>query len=1102
MQHYLRPDVLRATGAEQVTAWGQQFTKSETTLKPRMTGDGFEQVTRIGKYVNVPELMRVNAAFTDTVLRDQLETALPEVVGGDRQLLRRDPSPQVQNYIGELSHRIDNLSASNGTDNMLSITGDGRRVALDGRLVGLDADDDGGRSQAVVDQIVDVHQRTQHRQFVTETGEVSETPGGLQIVFLDQSTPRDQWNMYDQMKDDLVAAGMDGDAIRFIHEADTDEARDSLFTACRNGEVSVMLGSTQKMGTGTNVQARAVALHHVDCPWRPADLEQREGRIIRQGNQNAQVEIYSYATDKTFDVASWDMIARKAKFIGQMKRGELAGRQMEDVVAGLEFSASRAASELSGDPRIQELAELNLRVEQLESLQQTWQSERSKTRVMLRHNDHRVQYLADNMPALQGLADRVVETAGERFQFEPVNGSVMTDRADAGAYVGNALRQQALRTDLPHYQQPTDMTPVGTLGGMPLGVMRHGKSVQLVVADMPSIRREWAVPKLISDDPSALGTIRSAENLVAGLSGEYATWQQEHAQLTQSRAALAEVLDAPFEYGDELRRLQTQAQDLAAEMGLADEDTAEQQAAPTVSGQTLTDVFGDRGSTVYRDNDVVSYQRAYYRLGFVYDDQGRFQDMYGYLADEQRPENLVEDGEVLYDYLPMTVIQRDWSQLTAMQQTVLQRDTNYDVHYRHTFELDDGDRVQFVTREDPKTVLEGTLHNRVFSTDDGQRYGQADVNQSAGFVSMNKTSPEAQQVEANERLALSQRRSANQLVPGEILQEDVDGFGYTGDMIRSYSMGYGRGHSTFAVSPDTGKARVMDFDQRPSYRGRQWDTRPATMLSDAEKHAVFGGHHLDTEVGQLRPGDRVMSADIDDHAAVKETVTVLEMSGVDRKELTYRGSDDVLHTSSKMDSTTIRVHDRAKGALTGHELLYLNGQSQQHEPVAAAEFADTAYPGQHVFVEVDRYQPWNQAGFSGSVPATVVEVREAESEYATDEIVVDTQDGDRMNFHVHHSDFALTPTDQPVQLSQLVDTAQAHTESAPVADNTAPSVKSVVGGQHQRRVQLDGAASTEQDAPGQPNQQRERQRESADWFKQHVQVMHVGGNDPSPGLMS
>src|SRR5699024_3290350 len=233
--------------------------------------------------------------------------------------------------------------------------------------------------------------------------------------------------------------------------------------ACRNGQVAVLLGSTQKMGTGTNVQQRAVALHHVDCPWRPADLEQREGRIIRQGNQNSAVELYSYATDNTFDVASWDMIARKAKFIGQMKRGELAGRHMEDVVAGLEFSASRAASELSGDPRIQELAELQLRIEQLESLQQTWQSERSKNRVMLRHNDHRVEYLTANMPGLAALAQHVNDTSGDRFRMVTTNGSTITDRTDAGEYLVNVLRQQAMRIDLPNYQHPADMAPVATL---------------------------------------------------------------------------------------------------------------------------------------------------------------------------------------------------------------------------------------------------------------------------------------------------------------------------------------------------------------------------------------------------------------------------------------------------------------------------------------------------------------------------------------------------------------------------------------------------------------------------------------------------------------
>jgi|GEM_PF-1527659 len=1094
MQHYLRPDVLAATNAETVTAWGQQFTKSETTLKPKMTGDGFEQVTRIGKYVNVPELMRINAAFTDTVQRDQLETSLPEVVGGDRVLLRRDPSPQVETYIGDLADRIENLSASSD-DNMLSITGDGRRVALDGRLVGLEADDDGGRSVAVIEQIMDVHQRTQHRQYLTDTGDLSPTTGGLQIVFLDQSTPRDEWNMYDQIRDDLVAAGMDGDKIRFIHEAETDEARHTLFNECRNGQVSVMIGSTQKMGTGTNVQRRAVALHHVDCPWRPADLEQREGRIIRQGNQNEQVELYSYATDNTFDVASWDMIARKAKFIGQMKRGELAGRQMEDVVAGLEFSASRAASELSGDPRIQELAELQLRMEQLESLQQTWQSERSKSRVMLRHNDNRIEHLAANMPALAVLADQSVDTSGDRFRLQTSTGQNLTDRADAGEYLVNVLRHQALRTDVPNYQQASEMTPVGVVGNIPLGVVRHGKTVQLVVAEMPSVRRVWSVDKLIQS-PSAMGTIRTAENFVTGLGDEHAKWQQEYDHLVATRGQLGQVLEDPFEYAEELHRVQTQAQDLAAEMGLNEDDTEEAQSVRTVSGQTLADTFGERSTASYRDNDVVLYERGYYRLEFVYDDHGVFQDMYGYPADEPRPEQLEHEATKLQDYLPMTVIERDWDRLTPMQQVILDRDADYDEHYRHAFELEDQDRIRFVIRDEPDTVMEGTFQNRGFVTDDGRRFGHQDVDQSSGFVAVGKTSPAAQQVAAAERLEQSKMRTASQLVPGEILTEDVEGFGYAGDVVRRYGAGYRQ--STVAVSPDTGRARVMELSERTPYGGRAWPTTPAMMLSDAEKQTMFGGQRLVTTIGQLRPGDRVVSADIDDRAAVKEMVTVLGVSGADRKDITYRGSDEVVQTSSKMDSTAVDIHDRAKGALTGHELLHLAGHVRQAEPRSIQEVMDTSYPGKHVFVEIDQFQPSNRTGLTGSMAATVTG-REPGLGLAPDRLVLQTSSGDEIKLLPDRTHCTVTPVDQPVELAEVMPTAHRHVGVEHELNESVPAGAVVSGNQdvHRTSQTVNRATAATTDEP----EQREPERRSAqEWLDQHVQVHHVSNQRPSPGI--
>lgn len=1094
MQHYLRPDVLQATGAQSVTAWGQQFTKSETTLKPKMTGDGFEQVTRIGKYVNVPELMRINAAFTDTVQRDQLETDLPEVVGGDRILLRRDPSPQVRAYIDDLSHRIDTLSA-NSDDNMLSITGDGRRVALDGRLVDLDADDDGGRSQAVVDQIVEVHQRTKDRQFLTETGDVSAVTGGLQIVFLDQSTPQDGWNMYDQIKDDLVAAGMDGDAIRFIHEAETDEARDALFDACREGHVSVLLGSTQKMGTGTNVQRRAVALHHVDCPWRPADLEQREGRIIRQGNQNEHVELYAYATDNTFDVASWDMIARKAKFIGQMKRGELAGREMEDVVAGLEFSASRAASELSGDPRIQQLAEMQLRIEQLESLQQTWQTERSKNRVMLRHNDARVEYLATNMPALAALADNVRDTSADRFRFTTAQGATMTDRGDAGAALASALRQQAARTDTPNYQQPSEMTRVGQLGGIDLGVLRHGKQVQLVVMAMPSIRREWSVDNALGS-LSETGVIRSAENMVAGLGEEHAKWQAEHDQLIDSRAALAEVLEAPFEHRDELHQLQHQAQDLAAEMGLNEDDTEEAEQNPTVSGQQLTEVFGERATRSYRDNDVVLYQRAYYRIGIVRDDEGRFRDMYGYPPDEPRPENLAEEGRLLHSFDTMTVIERDWAQLSAMEQAVLSRDENYDVYLRNSFELETGDRVQFVSREDNQTLQVGTYQNGVFVTEDQQRFRLMDVDQHAGFLALGKTSPEEQAAQAAEALERAQYRTASQLIPGEVLTEDVEGFGYAGDVVRCYGTGYRQ--STYAVSPDTGTVRAMDLSERPPFGGRSWPTIPAMMLSAAEKQAVFGADRLATEIGQLRPGDRVVSTEIDDRAAVKEMVTILEVTGADRKDITYRGQDEVVKTSAKMDTTAVEVHDRTKGALTGHELLYLAGHVRDPEPKTVAEVMDSSAPGQHVFVELDEFQPYNRTGMAGSMAARVAGMESGQG-FAPDRLVLEASTGQEIKLTPDRTNATITLVDQPVDLSDVLPMNSYEFGANHALDGGVPVGAVVSGSQHLQRTNRPANQPNNAPGPELPERGPDRQADH-EWLQHHVQVQHISNPRPSPGI--
>src|SRR5699024_6456601 len=199
---------------------------------------------------------------------------------------------------------------------------------------------------------------------------------------------------------------------------------------------------------------------------------------------------------------------------------------------------------------------------------------------------------------------------------------------------------------------------------------------------------------------------------------------------------LAQVLDDPFEYAAELRLVQTQAQDLAAEMGLNEDDAEEAQAVRKVTGQALVDAFGDRVMMSYRNNDVVLYQKGYFRLEFVYDHHGTFQDLHGYPADEPRPDDLEQEGTKLQDFYHMNLIERDWDQLTPMQQAVLDRDTDYDEHYRSVFDLDEGDRVRFVLRGDQNRVVECTYQDRRFVADNGQRFGQQDIDQSAGFIAV------------------------------------------------------------------------------------------------------------------------------------------------------------------------------------------------------------------------------------------------------------------------------------------------------------------------------------------------------------------------------
>ena len=361
VQRFLQPETLREAGVGEFDSWAAQFGETRTDIELSPAGNEYRLKTRFSKYRNVPELLLQLHQVADVKMAEDLALPKPEVHGGKPEVVLVPSSSALEDFIQSLGDRADQMTHGIGpdNDNMLKVCTDGRQGALDLRLVDL-ADDPGASSKVEVaaDRIAAIWGRYQDAEYPDPAG-LGPSPrrGALQMVFADVGTPSDRWNAYDALRAELVARGMPPEGIRFVHQARNDREKGELFAACRNGEVSVLIGSTEKMGIGTNVQLRAIALHHLDCPWRPADVEQREGRILRQGNCNPEVEIIRYGREGSFDVYMWQTVERKGRFVGQLMRGRLDVREMEDPTSSV-LSYAEAKALAAGDGRLLDLARL------------------------------------------------------------------------------------------------------------------------------------------------------------------------------------------------------------------------------------------------------------------------------------------------------------------------------------------------------------------------------------------------------------------------------------------------------------------------------------------------------------------------------------------------------------------------------------------------------------------------------------------------------------------------------------------------------------------------------------------------------------------------
>lgn len=365
MMRYLQYDLLKSSGLEHFDSWAANFGETITALEMAPEGTGFRSKTRFAKFFNLPELMAMWREAADIQTADMLRLPVPAAEKITEVTTPSDFQRDLVADLGERAEAVRNREVEPREDNMLKITSDGRKLALDQRLSDPTLPDDPeSKVNACVRNVLQVWQDTEEIK-------------GTQLVFCDLSTPKGDgsFNVYDDMKQKMMAQGVPPEEIAFIHDAKTEVQKAELFAKVRKGQVRVLLGSTAKMGAGTNVQTRLTALHHLDCPWRPADIEQREGRILRQGNMNQTVKIYKYVTEDTFDAYNWSILENKQKFIGQLMSGKNPSRSCEDVdEAALSYAEVKALA--SGDPRIIEMTDLDSQVTKLKLLKANHEGQR------------------------------------------------------------------------------------------------------------------------------------------------------------------------------------------------------------------------------------------------------------------------------------------------------------------------------------------------------------------------------------------------------------------------------------------------------------------------------------------------------------------------------------------------------------------------------------------------------------------------------------------------------------------------------------------------------------------------------------------------------
>ena len=571
MQRYLQMAALTKLRVHHFDSWAATFGEPVTAMELAPDGAGYRLNTRFARFVNVPELMQQFRQVADIHTAQTLKLPTPALRNGKATVISAPATPELKTLVSSLAERAERLRKGRvdpREDNMLKITTEGRKAALDLRLVDADArDHPESKANLAVHEILRIGQETKPDRLT-------------QLVFCDLSTPKDTgFSVYDEVKAKLVLAGVPAAEIAFIQDYDSDASKLALFKDVRAGKVRILMGSTQKMGSGTNVQERLVALHHLDAPWRPADVEQREGRILRQGNRNAEVQIYRYVTEGSFDAYMWQTLETKAKFIHQVMTGRNDLRRIEDVDgAALTYAEVKAIA--SGNPLVIEKAQVDAEVGRLSRLRSQHHETQYRIRSTIRRTHEELEILTRRVENIHKDIAIRQPTQGDAFKIR-VEGTEYTDRGIAGELINR--RAQQIRGSGKEYK-------IGELAGFEVvlraSVLEHTelclKSANLYSAS-------------ISD--SAHGTMRSLEHILQSLDQKLAQTEKDIDECRKRMADLNAKVGEPFEHEAKLKTLTQRQEEIVKAL-----DLTRNQASGRLDAKTLTDseeaVFEKRGRTL------------------------------------------------------------------------------------------------------------------------------------------------------------------------------------------------------------------------------------------------------------------------------------------------------------------------------------------------------------------------------------------------------------------------------------------------------------------------------------------------------------------------